>query len=126
VDRVQLSKGFTPTRVGRARTKALHKRCAGLDVHKEQVVACLRLVNRGKAMYELRRYSTTTRGLLELADWLEQAGCADVAMEATGVYWITSPRLPAYDRFDTFSKGVSNRSWPTPHTSRVYPGARAT
>jgi len=67
--------------------KTLHRRCAGLDVHKKEVVACLRLVVRGKANYEVRRFATTTRGLLELADWLEQAGCTHVAMEATGVYW---------------------------------------
>ena len=64
--------------------KTLHKRCAGLDVHKKEVVACLRLVIRGKATYEVRRFATTTRGFIELADWLEQAGCTHVAMEATG------------------------------------------
>src|SRR5262249_55279187 len=67
--------------------KTLHKRCAGLDVHKTEVVACLRVVNRGKANYELRRFPTTTRGLIELGDWLEQAACTHVGMEATGVYW---------------------------------------
>ena len=67
--------------------KTLHRRCAGLDVHKKEVVACLRLAIRGKATYEVRRFPTTTRGLLELAEWLEQAGCTHVAMEATGVYW---------------------------------------
>jgi hypothetical protein len=56
-------------------------------VHKKEVVACLRLVIRGKASYEVRRFPTTTRQLIELADWLEQAGCTHVAMEATGVYW---------------------------------------
>ena len=55
--------------------KTLHRRCAGLDVHKKEVVACLRLVIRGKATYEVRRFLTTTRGLLELAEWLERAGC---------------------------------------------------
>ena len=40
--------------------KALHRRCAGLDVHKKEVVACLRLVIRGKASYEARRFPTTT------------------------------------------------------------------
>ena len=44
--------------------KTLHRRCAGLDVHKKEVVACLRLVIRGKAAYEARRFATTTRGLL--------------------------------------------------------------
>ena len=65
----------------------LHKRCAGLDVHKKEVVACLRLVARNKASHEVRRFPTTTRGLIELAEWLEAAKCTHVAMEATGVYW---------------------------------------
>lgn len=67
--------------------KTMHKRCAGLDVHKAEVVACLRLVSKRKTAREVRRFPTTTQGLLELAAWLERAGCTDVAMEATGVYW---------------------------------------
>ena len=56
-------------------------------MHKTEVVACVRLAIRDKASYEVRRFPTTTRGLLELAEWLELAGCSRVAMEATGVYW---------------------------------------
>jgi len=67
--------------------KTLHKRCAGLDVDKVEVVATLRCVTRGKVSYEQRRWPTTTRGLIGLAEWLEEAGCTHVAMEATGVYW---------------------------------------
>ena len=68
--------------------KTLHQRCAGLDVHKQDVVACLRLVTQGRVHREVRRFPTTTRGLLELAAWLEAAArCTIVAMEATGVYW---------------------------------------
>ena len=67
--------------------ETLHRLCAGLDVHKKEVVACLRTVTGGKAVHEVRRFPTTTRGLLELADWLEEAPCTHVAMEATGVYW---------------------------------------
>lgn len=67
--------------------QTLHTRCAGLDVHKKEVVACLRLVARNKASHEVRRFPTTTRGLIELAEWLEAAKCTHVAMEATGVYW---------------------------------------
>ena len=67
--------------------KTLHGRCAGLDVHKVEIVACLRLVEKGKIAREVRRFPTTTRGLLELVGWLEGAGCTHVAMEATGVYW---------------------------------------
>ena len=67
--------------------KTLHKQCAGLDVHQEEVVARLRVVIGSKVHREVRGFPTTTRGLLELADWLESAGVTHVAMEATGVYW---------------------------------------
>jgi transposase len=67
--------------------KVLHRRCVGLDVHKDEVVACVRVVKRLKASHEVRRFATTTRGLLELADWVQATECTHVAMEATGVYW---------------------------------------
>ena len=67
--------------------KVLHERCAGLDTHKKEIVACVRLVVGGKVHREVRRFPTTTRGLMELADWLASHQVTHVAMEATGVYW---------------------------------------
>jgi transposase len=64
----------------------LYPRCAGLDVHKDSVVACVRCVS-PPAHQEVRHFPTTTTGLLALADWLASHGCTHVAMEATGVYW---------------------------------------
>lgn len=65
----------------------VHTRCAGLDVHKEEVVACVRVVT-GRSVQRTRdRFPTTTRGLLALADWLAEHQCGIVALEATGVYW---------------------------------------
>ena len=65
----------------------LHERCAGLDVHQKTVVACVRVVEEGKAREQVRTFETTTKGLTELAEWLETERCTHVAMEATGVYW---------------------------------------
>jgi transposase len=65
----------------------MHERCAGLDVHQKTVVACVRVVEQGKPREEVRTFETTTKGLLELAEWLEAEQCTHVAMEATGVYW---------------------------------------
>jgi transposase len=65
----------------------LHRRCCGLDVHKETVVACLRLVSDGKVTREVRTFETTTADLLRLSEWLAANGCTHVAMEATGIYW---------------------------------------
>lgn len=67
--------------------KTLHRRCAGLDVHSDSVVACVRTVVKNKAGHEVRRFATTTGDLIELADWLEAGKVTHVAMEATGVYW---------------------------------------
>jgi transposase len=66
--------------------EVLHPRGAGLDVHKDTVVACIRCVSTPKA-HEVRTFGTTTRALLALADWLGSHGCTHVAMEAAGVYW---------------------------------------
>jgi transposase len=65
----------------------LHPRCAGLDVHKDTVVACARVYEEGKVRQEVRTFETTTQGLLSLSDWLTEAGCTHAAMESTGVYW---------------------------------------
>ena len=67
--------------------EVIHRRCSGLDVHKETVVACVRLVSDGKITREVRSFETTTCGLLLLLAWLTEMGCTHVAMEATGVYW---------------------------------------
>jgi len=67
--------------------EVLHRRVAGLDVHKETVVACVRLMVRRKPTRECRTFATTTEGLLALLAWLTASRCTQVAMEATGVYW---------------------------------------
>jgi transposase len=65
----------------------MHERVAGLDVHKETVVACVRIMAGGKAIRECRTFDTTTSGLQALLTWLTESGCTHVGMEATGVYW---------------------------------------
>ena len=67
--------------------EVMHERVAGLDVHKETVVCCVRIVAGGKVSRECRTFETTTAGLEALLAWLTQSGCTHVAMEATGVYW---------------------------------------
>ena len=61
-------------------------RCAGLDVHKDSVVACVRCVS-DPVHREVRTFGTTTSELIALGDWLASYGVTHVAMEATGVYW---------------------------------------
>jgi transposase len=67
--------------------EVLYPRCGGLDVHKETVGACARVVTGGRVERQVRTFGTTTAGLLELSDWLSAQGCTHVAMESTGVYW---------------------------------------
>lgn len=67
--------------------EVLHARCAGLDVHKDTVVACVRVVEHGVARREVRTFDTVTAGLCALGDWLASEQVTHVAMEATGVYW---------------------------------------
>ncbi len=66
----------------------MYKRVAGLDVHKETVVACVRIVFHRKVTRECRTFDTTTDGLIALREWLGECGRTHVAMEATGVYWM--------------------------------------
>ena len=47
----------------------LHPHCAGLDLHKETVVACIRHLRRGKVTTEIRTFKTTTEELIALSDW---------------------------------------------------------
>jgi transposase len=64
------------------------KRAAGLDVHKAQVTACVRVPGRGRArVQDVAEFQTTVRGLLALRDWLKAHRVTQLAMEATGVYW---------------------------------------
>ncbi len=66
----------------------LHPCCAGLDVHKETVVACVRrALGGGQVHQEVRTFRTETNQLLALADWLTDEQVTHVAMESTGVYW---------------------------------------
>ncbi len=62
-------------------------RCCGLDVHKAQVTACVRLLIDGAVREIVETFGTTTPDLLALRDWLKAHAATDVAMESTGVYW---------------------------------------
>jgi transposase len=66
----------------------LFERVAGLDIHKDSVVACVRVPDeRGGRCQETRSFKTTTQALLTLLDWLRSYGVELVGMESTGVYW---------------------------------------
>ena len=69
--------------------KIVYKICCGIDVHKTFVVACNATTNKqGVTTYDSHRFSTYTKGLKELLQWLLAHNCKDVCMESTGKYWI--------------------------------------
>jgi transposase len=63
------------------------ERPGALDVHKESVMACVRVWDGRELEEHVAEFPTTVQGLLALRDWLEALGVKQVAMEATGVYW---------------------------------------
>ena len=69
--------------------KILKNNCCGLDVHKTWIYACIGITDsNGRTEYKQARFSSFTKGLQELCDWLVKYNCNDVCMESTGKYWI--------------------------------------
>lgn len=66
--------------------EVLYPRCAGLDLGKDAVVACVRIHGQ-PVQQEVRTFGMTTGEVLALAAWLSEQGVTQVAMEATGTYW---------------------------------------
>ncbi|MFZ0711099.1 MAG: IS110 family transposase [Terrimicrobiaceae bacterium] len=63
--------------------------CAGLDVHKRIVVACVLKGAFGEEVTsKVKSFGTTTPELMEMIEWLKSCGATHVAMEATGNYWM--------------------------------------
>jgi transposase len=70
--------------------------CCGLDVHKNEVVACLLIgTSEVQPSSQTRVFSTLAQGLAELKEWLEKQECHHVAMESTGIYWV-----PVYETLE--------------------------
>lgn len=91
--------------------RVLYPYCCGLDVHKKTVMACAMMPE----SRETRTFSTTTKGLLELADWLREHQVTHVAMESTGVFW-----KPVYNLLeDEFTVWVVNA-----HHAKALPGRK--
>lgn len=73
------------------------RRCAGLDVHKASIVACVRIIDEnGELNLVTQSFGTTTSDILQLNDWLGTFAVTVVGMESTGVYW-----KPVYTLLET-------------------------
>ncbi|HEY6021163.1 MAG TPA: IS110 family transposase [Candidatus Paceibacterota bacterium] len=69
--------------------QVVHERCAGLDVHKKTVVACVLVTKQdGQVEQAKHTFGTTTGDIASLAEWLQGHEVNSVAMESTGVYWV--------------------------------------
>jgi transposase len=68
--------------------EVLHERCAGLDVHKDLIVACRWITIGTKVEKDIESFGTKTRELQRLAGWLREKEIVEVVMEATGIYWV--------------------------------------
>ena len=69
--------------------KIIKKNCCGLDVHKTWIFACIGITDSNdRTEYKQARFSSFSKGLQELCDWLAKYNCTDVCMESTGKYWI--------------------------------------
>src|SRR5262245_52650103 len=68
-----------------------YERCCGIDVHKKTVVACVIVpgARRGGVEKETQTYATMADDLGALGQWLQSKGVTHIAMESTGVYWMT-------------------------------------
>jgi transposase len=68
--------------------EVVHVRCAGLDVHKKRILACVRTADKsGPVERQVKTFGTTTGDLMVLSDWLRSHGVTHVAMESTGIFW---------------------------------------
>ena len=68
--------------------EVIYERCAGLDVGKDEVVACVRVPDgAGGRRQEVCTYPTFSSGLESLAEWLQDHDVTQVVLEATGQYW---------------------------------------
>ena len=66
----------------------IRDRVAGLDVHRDRVVACVRLTDGGGRVKTVKRsFSTMKFGIGDLAEWLDEHEVTTAVMESTGVYW---------------------------------------
>ncbi len=93
----------------------IYERCAGLEVHKKTVVACV-ITPEGQ---QIRTFRTMTADLLQLADWLTESLVTHVAMESTGIFW-----KPVYPPEAGWKDWTSPCWCPTLSTSKLCQGAK--
>lgn len=68
--------------------QVVYRRCGGLDIHKDTIVACVQVMKEGGGKdIRKREFPAHLKGLEQLRWWLMASKVESVAMESTGVYW---------------------------------------
>ena len=80
----------------------IYERCCGLDVHQKTITACI-ITPKGKVV---RTFGTMTGEILELVEWIKEHQCTHVAMESTGVYWLSLIHISEPTRLGMISYAV--------------------
>ena len=84
--------------------KIFRKNCCGLDVHKTWIYACIGITDtNGRTDYKQTRFSSFSKGLKELSDWLAKYHCTEVCMESTGKLVLCQEKVQIkYNQFSLF------------------------
>ena len=99
--------------------ESLHSRCAGLDVHKRSVSACILIQDGSDVHTETAMFGTFTRDLERMRDWLLQHGVQHVAMESTGVFW-----MPVWNVLEQGGGGALHLTLINPQHVHALPGRK--
>ena len=62
----------------------IYKSCCGIDVHKNKLVACLKIKGKKNVIKE---FSGQTEDIKNMANWLLENDCKKIAMESTASFW---------------------------------------
>lgn len=99
--------------------KIFRKNCCGLDVHKTWIYACIGITDaNNRTEYKQARFSSFSKGLQELADWLAKYSCTDVCMESTGKYWIPAFNILEKTCWVTLAHPKYTKPWKGNKTDR--------
>src|SRR3954467_7801956 len=105
--------------VRRPLVDVLIERCAGIDIGKDEVVACVRTPapsGRGRQK-RTRTFSSFTGSLEAMAEWFSDEGVTEIAMEATG-----SDGKPGWDVLEGRPFGVKLVN---AHHVKILPGRKS-
>ena len=97
--------------------EVIYKSCCGIDVHKNKLVACLKI--KGKQSV-IKEFSGQTEDIKKMADWLKENKCEKIAMESTASYWkplVNIFEIKCQYKIQNLQKFVGNEDFSTGNCS---------